>query len=348
MLAATYEAFRSPLSVQTVADPAPSPTGAVIRVGATGLCRSDWHGWMGHDDSITTLPHVPGHELAGEVVAVGAEVRGDWTGQRVTLPFVCGCGHCGPCQGGQHQICDHQFQPGFTGWGSFAEYVAIEYADTNLVRLPEDMSFVTAAILGCRFPTAFHALAHQAEVRPGEWLAVYGCGGLGLSCIMIAHALGARVIGVDLIEDKLALARTLGAEITVNASLQKDPATAVKEATRGGAAVSVDALGDPATCHASVSSLRKRGRHVQVGLLAPGEHGPLVPMSAVIANELAIVGSHGMQAHHFGAMLGMITAKSLPIDQLLGHTLTLSEAADELPRMDQSSHPGVSVVNEFA
>ncbi|MFC7583716.1 alcohol dehydrogenase catalytic domain-containing protein [Nonomuraea antimicrobica] len=172
-------------------DPSPAPHGAVIRVEATGLCRSDWHGWKGHDPDIKALPHVPGHELAGVVEAVGPDVRGWRPGARVTVPFICACGTCAACATGDQQVCERQTQPGFTHWGSFAEYVAIDHADVNLVAIPEDMAYVTAAGLGCRFATAFRAVAQVGEVRPGEWVAVHGCGGVGLSAVMIATAAGA-------------------------------------------------------------------------------------------------------------------------------------------------------------
>ncbi len=178
MRALYYEAFGGPVTVETVPDPVPTPDGVVIQVQASGLCRSDWHGWMGHDADIR-LPHVPGHELAGVIEAVGAGVRQWRPGDRVTLPFVCGCGSCPQCASGNHQVCDRQFQPGFTHWGSFAEYVAIQYADLNLVRLPECVDFVTAASLGCRFATSFRAVVDQGRISSGQWLAVHGCGGVG-------------------------------------------------------------------------------------------------------------------------------------------------------------------------
>jgi len=347
MLAAVYESFGDPLYIARVTDPTPSRDGAVIRVDATGVCRSDWHGWMGHDAEIDNLPHVPGHEMAGTVESNGPDVNGDWVGQRVTLPFVCGCGFCPTCFSGHQHICDRQFQPGFSGWGSFAEYVAVDYADVNLVRLPDEIDSVSAAILGCRFPTAFRALTQQAAVHPGEWVAIYGCGGVGLCSIMIASALGARVIAIDLNEDKLALARSFGAEFTINATLQDRPAELIRETTKGGAAVSIDALGHSSTCYSSVMSLGKRGRHVQIGLLSSGNEAPPVPMSIVIARELKIFGSHGMQAHHFHSMLSFIQARNLPIDKLLGQKITLSEAAAFLPAMAESDLAGVCVVDRF-
>ena len=247
------------MTLEVVPDPEPAPDGVVIQVAATGLCRSDWHGWMGHDPDIH-LPHVPGHELAGVIQAVGREVRHWQIGDRVTVPFVGGCGHCPQCLAGHHQVCDTQFQPGFTHWGSFAEYVAVGYADVNLVRLPAWLDFATAASLGCRFVTSFRAVVDQGRVTAGQWVAVHGCGGVGLSAIMIAAALGAQVVAIDIDEAKLALARSLGAVATVNGATSANVVAEVRELTGGGAHLSLDALGHPTTCFNSVANLRKRGQ----------------------------------------------------------------------------------------
>ncbi|MEM6431599.1 MAG: alcohol dehydrogenase catalytic domain-containing protein, partial [Deinococcota bacterium] len=269
MKAAIYKAFRQPLSLQTLADPVPPERGVVIQVKATGLCRSDWHGWMGHDPDVS-VPHVPGHEFAGVVVTTGDQVTRWQVGDRVTLPFVCGCGTCSECASGNHQVCDNQIQPGVTCWGAFAEYVAVDYADVNLVRLPDNMAFTTAASLGCRFVTAFRAIVDQGKVSAGQWVAVHGCGGVGLSAIMIANALGANVVAVDIHEGALELATSLGAVATVNALTKDDVVQNVTDITEGGAHVSVDALGSAVTCFNSVANLRKRGKHIQVGLMVAG------------------------------------------------------------------------------
>ncbi|MCB8947863.1 MAG: zinc-dependent alcohol dehydrogenase family protein [Ardenticatenaceae bacterium] len=346
MKAAVYEAFQQPITIQTVPDPTQTPDGVVLEVKATGLCRSDWHGWMGHDPDITP-PHVPGHELAGIVAAVGKDVTNWQIGDRVTLPFVCGCGHCPQCLSGNHQVCDAQFQPGFTHWGSFAEYVAIQYADVNLVRLPESIDFETAASLGCRFITSFRAIVDQGKVRAGEWVAVHGCGGVGLSAIMIANALGANVIAIDIADDKLAFAQEMGAVATVNAANNKDVVSAVQAVSDGGAHVSVDALGSAVTCFNSIANLRKRGRHVQVGLMTDDHKHPAIPMDKVIAHELEIYGSHGMQAHNYPALLRMIAAGKLQPQKLIGDTISLAEAAVALPQMDQFPGLGIQIINQF-
>jgi len=341
--AVVYHAFNQLPAVETVPDPSPPSGGVVIRVDATGLCRSDWHGWRGHDPDIT-VPHVPGHELAGTVAAIGPGVT-RWTeGDRVTLPFVCGCGQCAQCAAGHPQVCDRQFQPGFTHWGSFAEYVAIQYADANLVRLPASIDAVTAASLGCRFATSFRAVVDQGAVRPGQWVAVHGCGGVGLSAIMIAHAMGARVVGVDVNADALERARSVGAEATIHAREVEDVVLAIREITGGGAHVSLDALGHSETCCNSIACLRTRGTHVQVGLLVDDHRAPSLPMDRVIAQELTLRGTHGMAAHRYPSLLAMIEAGRLQPDQLVRRTIPLSEAPKALAHMNASHGAGVVVV----
>ncbi len=346
MKAVLYTAFAEPPTIQNVPDPTPAADGVVVRVEANGICRSDWHGWMGHDSDIH-LPHVPGHELAGVVEALGPEVRRWKLGDRVTVPFAVGCGRCPQCLSGNQHICDDYFQPGFTAWGSFAQYVAIPHADVNLVRLPDALDFVAAASLGCRFITAFRAVVVQGRIAPGEWLVVHGCGGVGLSAIMIAHAMGARVIGVDIKDETLAFAQSIGAEHGINARKEPHLVERIRDLTGGGAHVSLDALGSATTCRNSVLSLRKRGRHVQVGLMVADYKDALIPMNLVIAWELEILGSHGMQAHAYPPMLDMIVTGKLDPKRLIRKTVTLEESIDELMAMTHFAQIGVSVIDRF-
>src|SRR5437762_5180235 len=239
MKAVCYDTFEGPLRLVDVPDPTPTPDGVVVRVGASGLCRSDWHGWKGHDADVKQ-PHEQAHEFAGTVTQTGKDVLKWKNGDRITVPFSMGCGTCERCRAGDEQICDRYYQPGFTGWGSFAEFVALPYADVNLVRLPppDAMTFTTAALLGCRFATAYRAVVGQGRTRPGEWVAVHGCGGVGLSATMIAQAQGAHVIGVDIAGDKLELARACGAEIVIDATATADVAGGSWRMRGGGAPVS--------------------------------------------------------------------------------------------------------------
>lgn len=347
MRAVYFEAFQAMPRIATLPDPTPTPDGVVVKVEATGLCRSDWHGWMGHEPGIA-LPHVPGHELAGEVVAVGNNVRNWKAGDRVTAPFALGCGSCHECHTGNHQVCESQQQPGFTAWGSFAQFVALDHADVNLVRLPDSMEYATAASLGCRFVTSFRAVVDQGRALPGEWVAVHGCGGVGLSAIMIAASLGAQVIAVDVTDEKLAFAKSFGAVAVVNATKDGDVAKAIRAVSGGGAHLSIDALGHSDTCFNSIRSLRRRGRHVQVGLMY-GEHAKArVPMDRVISMELEIRGSHGMQAFRYGEMMRMIDTGRLRPQKLIGKTITLDEAAIALTEMDSFKGTGISVVTKLS
>jgi D-arabinose 1-dehydrogenase-like Zn-dependent alcohol dehydrogenase len=314
-----------------------------VQVAATGVCRSDWHAWKGHDP--VALPHVPGHELAGRVAEVGGSVRRFRPGDRVTAPFVCGCGFCETCLSGDTQVCPQQTQPGFTGPGSFADRVVLHAADTNLVLLPDTVGFRTAASLGCRFATAFRALTAHGRVGPGDWLAVYGCGGLGLSAVMIGVALGAHVVAVDIAPAALTLAAELGAAAVIDPS-STDPVTAVHELSGGGVQVSMDALGSTATAVASVRSLRRRGRHLQVGLLLGPASTPPLPMDLVLSRELEIYGSHGMAAHEYPAMLAMLESGALRPERLIGKVIPLGEAPAAL--MAMSGAPvtaGITVID---
>ena len=346
MKAVLFEKFRQAPKVATVADPTPARHGVVIKVEATGVCRSDWHGWMGHDSDID-LPHVPGHELAGVIEAVGKDVTNWHVGDRVTVPFISGCGSCSECHAGHQQVCHNQEQPGFTHWGSFAQYFGIHKADLNLVALPESMDFATAASLGCRFATAFRAVVDQGKAGAGQWVAVHGCGGVGLSAVMIANAVGANVIAIDIDDQKLALARSLGAVATVNGATSANVADAVIDMTRGGAHVSMDALGHPVTCFNSIQNLRPRGKHIQVGLMLGDHTAPQVPMAKVIGKELEILGSHGMQAHRYGAMLDMIQSGKLAPERLIGDQISLDEAPAALVNMDKFQSIGATVITRF-
>ncbi|MFI5892892.1 alcohol dehydrogenase catalytic domain-containing protein [Actinoplanes sp. NPDC051513] len=295
-------------------NPVCPPGGAVIEVRATGVCRSDWHAWRGHDP--VALPHVPGHEFAG--VVVESDAAGFSAGDRVTAPFVNGCGECDYCRSGNAQICPSQTQPGFTHHGSFAERVVVRAAATNLVRLPDEIDFVAAAALGCRFATAFRAL--RGPLRPNATVAVYGCGGVGLSAVMIAVALGARVLVVDPSPAARAAAVDLGA--------------VAKAEIVGEADVAIDAYGSAATAMASVRSLRRGGRHVQVGLMLGDNARAPLPWDLVVAHELSIVGSHGMAAADYPAMLDLVVSGKLNLRRLVGSTIPLAEAGTALMAMD--------------
>ena len=325
MRALVVEAFGAPPVVRDVPEPACPPDGVVLEVRATGLCRSDWHGWAGHDPDIA-LPHVPGHEFAGVVAEVGPNVTRVRAGDRVTVPFVCACGVCLTCRSGAPQVCEDQYQPGFTGWGSFAEQVAVPRADFNVVPLPADLDFATAAGLGCRFATAYRAVTAHGRVAAGNWVAVFGCGGVGLAATMISAARGAKVVAVDVSPAALDFAVRLGATAVVDAG-SSDPVEAITSITGGGAHVAIDALGGAATSRAAVECLRPRGRQVQVGLMVGDDAVSPMPMARVLARELEIHGSHGMAAADYPAMLAEIADDRLNPAALVAGRITLHDLA---------------------
>jgi len=327
----------------TVPDPELPTHGAIVEVVATGVCRSDWHAWVGHDPTVS-FPHVPGHEFAGIVRDVGSQVTAFGGGERVTAPFCCGCGQCGQCRVGHQNLCDREYQPGFDGWGSFAQYVMVPWAEVNLVRLPEGLDFGPAASLGCRFTTAYAGLLHHARLRPDETVVVYGCGGVGLSAVLIAAASGARVVAVDIAADRLARAHEFGAADLVDAT-SADPVAAVRELTGGGAHVSVDALGSKVTSAQGIRSLAKRGRHVQLGLLLGDDSTPPTPLQNVIKHELVVYGSHGMQAWRYAEMFAFIERARLPLGRLIGERRQLREAGDVLASMARFAPLGVTLLD---
>ncbi|MEQ9693738.1 zinc-dependent alcohol dehydrogenase family protein [Shimia sp. SDUM112013] len=347
MKAAVLTSYDTPLSVEEVPAPECPQDGVVVAVRACGVCRSDHHAWKGADPDVV-LPHVMGHEFAGEVIEVGPECRGFKVGDRVTAPFILGCGHCPDCRAGEATICNSQQVIGFTFWGAFAEAVAIPHADFNLVALPEPLSFEEAAGMGCRVTTAWRALTDRAALRPGEWVVVHGAGGVGLSAVMIAAALGARVLAVDISDAALVQARAMGANATLNASGLDHVGDAVRDITGGGAHVSVDALGITATFGNSLRSLRKLGRHVQVGMPV-GTHAmvDLPLLDLVYGRQLTVLGMRGLGATGFPALFDMISAGRLDLSTLVTRTIPLSQAGAALREMDGAQPAGVTVINRM-
>ena len=339
MRAVRYDAVGELPTLVDIDEPVCPEDGVIVTVVATGVCRSDWHAWQGHEE--VALPHVPGHEYAGTVAAVGRDVRTVGVGDRVTVPFVLGCGRCEYCHRGDAQVCPDQLQPGFDLPGSFAERVAVPRADPNVVRLPDEVSYAAAAALGCRFATAYRAVVSHGQVQADQWVAVLGCGGVGLSAVMVALARGARVVAVDVRSDALTAARELGAHATIDASATDSVSAEVRRLTDGGAHVGLDAIGDPVAAATSVESLRPRGRHVQVGLLVADQARTALPMDLVVGRELAVLGSHGMPAVDYPELLRLVASGALDPERLVTRRMGLEDAGKALADM---SGPGITLV----
>lgn len=346
MRAALITCYNAPLEISTVPDPVCPADGVVLKVLACGVCRSDWHSWTGTDPDVN-LPHIPGHEYCGVVEAVGTEVSRWKTGDRVIAPFILACGRCPACAAGQQTTCPTQAIPGFTHPGAFAECVAVPHADANLTRLPDGMDPALAAALGCRVTTAWHALTGRAALAPGEWLAIFGGGGVGLSAMLLGRALGARTIVVDVVEEKLAYARELGADVVLNARTTDAPGQ-IRDLTDGGAHVAIEALGIEATAVGALRALRKLGRMVQIGMPA-GEHVTMrLPMDAVYSGQLAIFGTRGMPSWRYPSLLSLIETGRVNLAPLVTRRVGLSKATDELAAFNGPTPPGVAVITDFA
>ncbi len=340
MKAAQFSDFAAPLEIIDLPEPELPPGGVIIRVKAAGICRSDWHAWQGHDPDIKSLPHVPGHEFSGTIEALAAGIRGWQIGDRVTVPFACGCGQCNQCADGHTQVCPDQFQPGFTANGAFAEYIALPFAETNLIRLPESVDFASAASLGCRFATAYRALAHpdQAALKAGEKVVIFGCGGVGLSAIMIARSLGAEVIAVDIRDEALAFAARLGAAATFHPDELKGLS----------AQVTVDAIGSAKVCATAIESLTPHGRHVQIGLLLGEESNPCLPMGQVISKELKLIGSHGMGVSGYQELLDQIAGGKLNPSRIVTSRIAIGDLPATMAAMSTFDNAcGVTIVDRF-
>lgn len=347
MRAALFETFRQALTVVQVPDPVCPPDGVVIRIMACGVCRSDHHAWAGLDPDVV-VPHVPGHEFAGVIAATGPRCTRWKKDDRVTAPFILACGECPDCLGGDPTVCNHQHVAGFSSWGAFAEMIAVPHADFNLVRIPEALGFAETAGMGCRVTTSFRALVDRAKLQPGEWLAVHGCGGVGLSAVMIGTAMGARVVAVDVNEAALAMASALGAATTLNVTGMADVGEALRDMTDGGAHVSLDALGITATFHNSIRSLRKLGRHVQIGMPVGKHMEPTIPLLEIVySRQISIMGTRGIAASRFPALLAMVEQGSIDPARLITHRISLDQAGAAIAAMDGYTGTGITVIDRF-
>jgi alcohol dehydrogenase len=343
MRAAVLRTYNAPLSIEDVPDPECPPDGVVLKVSACGVCRSDWHGWVGEHPRVKP-GQIGGHEYCGEVIEAGANASYA-VGDKLIAPFILSCGTCPNCRAGVSNTCLDQRLPGFIEPGAFAEYVAVP-RDHNLARLPEDMSPTLAAALGCRVTTAWHALTGRAAVEAGEWVAVHGTGGIGLAAMLLARALGARVIVTDIVDEKLAHAKTLGAEHAINAS-DGNSAAAIKDITGGGAHVSIEALGFPATVAASLECLRPLGRHVQVGMPVGHHAVQEVNLNTVYMGNLALYGTRGMPAHRYPSLLSLIESGHVDLTPIVAREVGLSDCSAELAAFNGPTPPGVAVITDF-
>lgn len=350
MRAAVLRAYGDPLEITDVERPTAADHGVVVEVEACGICRSDWHGWQGDYEDRDLSGQIMGHEPAGTVVEVGAEVESIREGDRVTIPFTLADGSCPHCLRGHSNACLNAYSLGFheSVPGAFAEAVHAPWAEMNAIRLPDDVSTVAMAGLGCRFMTAFHAIAHRADLEAGDWVAVHGCGGVGLSAVDIATALGGTVVAIDLNDEALDLARELGATETIDARDVDDVPKAVRDVTDGGADVSIDALGIAETCCNSVECLAHFGQHVQIGLTTKEEGGSVsLPTDLMVRKEIEFVGSYGMPPTRYDELFRMVEAGRIHPEKLVSRQVSLDDLNDRLAAMTNFETRGIEVITAF-
>ena len=343
MRAAVVREYHEDLSLETVPDPDCPENGVVLKVDACGVCRSDHHGWVGQHPKVTN-GSIMGHEYCGTVVEAGRSSQHK-VGERLIAPFILACGNCPECHTGVSNACKDAAVPGFGLPGAYAEYVAVPF-DHNLVARPESISAGLAAGLGCRVTTAWHALTDRAAVQAGEWVAVHGTGGIGMAALLLAKMLGAQVVVVDVVAEKLENALALGADAAVDAS-KVDVVEAIRDVTGGGAHVSIEALGIAQTTNASIECLDVLGRLVQVGLPA-GDHAQMVVnMNAVYVKQLAVYGTRGMPAHRYPSLLSLIEGGHVDLSPIVAREVALSETGAELAKFNGPTPPGVAVITDF-
>ena len=347
MKAAVMEATAEPIVVREFDDPEIGPADALIRVEACGVCRSDWHIWQGDLSWVgfaVPTPSVLGHEWAGIVEAVGSDVQNIRPGMRVLTPFHNGCGNCRYCVAGKSNLCDNNG----AGMGGFGQLARVATADFNAIPLPEAVSFESGAAMGCRFMTSYHGVADRGEVKGGDWVVVNGCGGIGLSAVQVAAALGAQVIAVDLDEAKLGKAIEEGAVATINATDGSVP-DQVRDITAGGADVSVDALGIKATMLNSVNSLRKGGIHVQIGITSSEEQGQVaLPIDLITMSEIEFRGSLGNPNDHYEPMLNMVASGRLHPETIIGERIALDDVPKVIESMTTFQTIGFTTITDFS
>lgn len=343
MKAISYSKFGGQLNFAEVGYPILSAQSAIIKVLAAGLCMSDVHAWKGFDPFIS-LPHIPGHEFCGEVVELDKGVDGFLIGDLVTVPVTCGCNFCEYCASGYQNLCSDPFQPGFTCDGAFAEFILIPKASERLVKLPEFVDPVSSCILGCRFGSAYRALHTLGELKSNDWIAIYGCGGLGLAGVVIATSLDANVIAIDESSRKLGLAKELGAKYIFNAN-DRDLLQKVEEVTHGGPHVSFESSGSSLALSNSFKSLRKKGKHVQIGFSHFSKNIEASVINLLVEKELEVIGSHGFGISEFKEIFDLLRASKIDLRKLIGRRISLQEAPRVFESLTENVVPGAILID---
>ncbi len=330
MKAAIFHGAHQPLTVEQIATPEPKTGEILVKVAGCGVCHTDLH-FIDHDvPTMKKPPLVLGHEASGTVAAVGAGVTNWKAGDRLLLPAVFGCGQCRLCRMGRENVCENMVFFGSSVDGAYAEYL-ISPAHAA-IPLPAEIPLVEGAIIADATTTPFHAVVNRGQVRPGDAVVVFGCGGIGLNCVQIAAAVGGQVIAVDIADHKLEWARKLGAKATVNPRSVERLDKELRRITGGGADVAFECIGNPATQEQAFNAVRTGGRFVVVG---SSDKPMTLNTGKVMFREIEIVGSLGCRVVDYPRVIELARQGKIKVSELVTAKFPLdriNEAFDALRR----------------
>ncbi|XP_022640110.1 uncharacterized protein LOC106765749 [Vigna radiata var. radiata] len=369
MRGAVYWETNKPLSIEEFHMPRPKAGEVLIKTKACGVCHSDLHVIKG--EIPFSSPCVLGHEITGEVVEHGPHSDSKTierlpVGSRVVGSFIMPCGNCSYCSKGHDDLCEAFFaynrakgtlydgetrlflrnsgKPVYMySMGGLAEYCVVPA--NGVAVLPESLPYPQSAILGCAVFTAYGAMAHAAQVRPGDSVAVIGTGGVGSSCLQIARAFGAsEIIAVDVLDEKLQKAKTFGATHTVN-SAKEDPIEKINEITGGkGVDVAVEALGKPQTFAQCTLSVKDGGKAVMIGLAQAGSLGE-VDINRLVRRKIQVIGSYGGRARQdLPKLIRLAETGIFNLDHAVSRTYTFEDAAKAFQDLNEGKIIGRAVI----
>jgi propanol-preferring alcohol dehydrogenase len=320
MRAAVFYGPHQPLRIESVPEPELSAGEILVKVAACGLCHTDLH-YIDHEvPTVKPPPLILGHEAAGIVALVGPTVTGIGEGDRVLLPAILTCGQCAACRYGRENICQNMRMFGNDVDGAFAEYVKSPAKDVFI--LPAEIPLIEGSIIADAVTTPYHAVKNRAEVRPGDSVVVYGCGGVGLNVVQFANLAGGKVIAVDVSDEKLAWARQLGATFTLNPHQEGDIARAVRKLTGGGADIAIEAIGNPTTMREAFGTLHPGGRLVVVGY---SNHEVALNAGRIMYREMEIRGSLGCRPVDYPRVIDLVRSGRVQVEPLVTARFPLSE-----------------------
>ncbi len=328
MRAAVFHGPGRPLVLEEVDRPRVGPGEVLVEVAACGFCHTDLHYLDHHVPTAKPPPMILGHEISGRVKEVG-EGAGGWSpGDPVLVPAVLPCGRCAWCRSGRENICPEMRMVGNHVDGGYAEYLAVPGKD--LVALPASIDLVNGCVIADALTTPFHAVVERARVRPGEQVAVVGCGGVGMNVVQFAAVAGGLVTALDVKDEKLALATRLGATEALNPEREPEVAKRIRRATGGGVDVAFDAVGSPGTFSLALSTLRRGGRLCVVGY---GEAPATLPMNRLMFFEYTVLGSLGCRPVDYPRVIELVRSGRVRVDEIVSGRVPLErigEAADRL------------------